>query len=147
MRQNMLKYARFRKFYNNITFEYYYLFCVFFVNKTMLHCCLLKMFVKIFCANYVSCGLLDICFPGLLPFACAHIGYFLVLWFVIRFSISVVCVCHRSCYCVCLCLRFLIRRFFEQRFLNLFARGPLLASKNNHGSSHPFSDQYIVAGW
>ena len=28
-----------------------------------------------------------------------------------------------------------------------FPRGPLLASKNNHGSSHPCSQKYTVSGW
>jgi len=30
---------------------------------------------------------------------------------------------------------------------NCFARGPLLASKNNHGSSHPFSRKYSQFWW
>jgi hypothetical protein len=30
----------------------------------------------------------------------------------------------------------------RQCFLNLFARGALLASKNNQGSSHPYSRKY-----
>jgi hypothetical protein len=32
-------------------------------------------------------------------------------------------------------------------FSNVFARGPLLAHKNNHGSSHPFSQKYRASGW
>ena len=106
-----------------------YLLFIFFIIKTVLHWCLLKMFVKIFCANYVPYGLLNMWFPGLLQFACARIGYFLVLWFVIRFSISVVCVCHRPCYCVCLCLRFLIRRSFEQCFPDLLLANPFWLRK------------------
>jgi hypothetical protein len=121
----MLKFARFCKFYNDLNIEILYIyFVLFFVIKTILHCCLLNIFVKIFCASSVLYGFLDIWFPGLLPFACARIGYFLVLWFVIRFSISVVCVCHRSCYFVCLCLRFRIRRFFEQCLPNLLLAAP-----------------------
>jgi hypothetical protein len=34
-----------------------------------------------------------------------------------------------------------------QCFPNLFAHGPLLASKNNHGSSHPCSCKYRMSGW
>ena len=34
----------------------------------------------------------------------------------------------------------------NQRFPNLFARGPLLASKNNRESSQPFSRKYRVSG-
>jgi hypothetical protein len=34
----------------------------------------------------------------------------------------------------------------EQCFSNLFARGPLLASKNNPGPSHPWSRKYGESG-
>ena len=35
----------------------------------------------------------------------------------------------------------------EQSFPNFFPSGPLLASKNNHGSSHPCSRKYGVSRW
>jgi hypothetical protein len=36
--------------------------------------------------------------------------------------------------------------FILDRFPNFFARGHLLASKNNHGSSHPCSSKHRVSG-
>jgi hypothetical protein len=69
----------FVNFIITVTLGYYVLILCIFVIKTVLHGCLLKMCVKIFYANSVPYGLLDICFPGLLQFPCARIGYFLVL--------------------------------------------------------------------
>ena len=42
-------------------------------------------------------------------------------------------------YVLCFCSQ-------DQVFPNLFGRGPLLASQNNHGSSHPCSRKYKVSG-
>ena len=45
------------------------------------------------------------------------------------------------------CVKPLHRGRLAQLCPNSFARGPLLASKNNHGSSHPCSLNYSVPGW
>ena len=38
-------------------------------------------------------------------------------------------------------------KFLQKCFPNSFARGPRLVSKNNHGSSHPWSRKYRVSRW
>ena len=45
------------------------------------------------------------------------------------------------------CVKPLHRNRLAQLCPKSFARGPLLASKNNHGYSHPCSLHYRVSGW
>jgi len=40
-----------------------------------------------------------------------------------------------------------IKKSLVQCFANFFAPGPLLSSKDNHGSSHPCSSKYTVSRW
>jgi hypothetical protein len=41
---------------------------------------------------------------------------------------------------------FMMNSRLTQGFSKVFARGPLLAPENNHGSSHPFSRKYRASG-
>jgi len=45
------------------------------------------------------------------------------------------------------CVKPLHRKRLAPRCTNSFARGPLMASKNNHRSSHPCSLNYRLSGW
>jgi hypothetical protein len=72
--KNIVEYARSPIFYIYRTCGILdILFCVsFLLLKTMLHCFLLKMFVRILWAKCVTFGLLDIKFPGVFVLVCTH---------------------------------------------------------------------------